>query len=119
MSEMTTIERDTKGRFLTGGRPGPGRAKGSRNKLATDFLDAFADDFEKHGAAVIAQVRVEKPDVWLKIAADLLPKQAQLDVTGSIEVGNFAQRFREAVELLGNAPPRMKTIEHDHARKQR
>jgi hypothetical protein len=38
MSETTTIERDTKGRFLRGTRPGPGRSLGSRNKLTESFV---------------------------------------------------------------------------------
>jgi hypothetical protein len=52
MSEITDSGRDAQsGRFLSGCKPGPGRAKGSRNRLAENFLAAFADDFEKHGAA--------------------------------------------------------------------
>ena len=45
-----------KGRQKTGGR-----AKGARNKLSQAFLEAFAADFEKHGAEVIRIVRMEKP----------------------------------------------------------
>ena len=45
-----------KGKPKTGGR-----AKGARNKLSVAFLEAFAADFEEHGAEVIKIVRVEKP----------------------------------------------------------
>jgi hypothetical protein len=105
----TTIiaERDGKGRFLTGGKPGPGRKKGSRNRHTENFLAAFADDFEKHGASVIEQVRVEKPDAYLRIAADLLPRN--LDVHTSVDVGvdvtNVLGSFRAAIAALGNPMP--------------
>jgi hypothetical protein len=107
MSETSTVEgRDSKsGRFLSGCKPGPGRAKGSRNRLASDFLAAFADDFEKHGAAVIAKVRDEKPDVYLRVAADLLPRDLNVNLDVAVDVANFAERFRAAYELLGNPEP--------------
>src|SRR5438270_8314540 len=53
-----------KGRAKTGGR-----AKGARNKLSQAFLEAFAADFEEHGAEVIRIVRMEKPHEYLKTAA--------------------------------------------------
>ena len=40
-----------------------GRPRGSRNKLAQDFVAALCADFEQHGTEVIAKVRKEKPDV--------------------------------------------------------
>lgn len=80
MSEIIE-QRDVKGRFLIGGKAGPGRPRGARNKLAEHFIASFAADFEQHGPRVIAQVRAENPAIWLKIAGDLLPREAaaQLD----------------------------------------
>jgi hypothetical protein len=86
MSDVVNIERDVKGRFLSGGKAGPGRPVGSRNRHTENFLREFADDFERHGAAVIAKVREEKPDVYLRIAADLLPREATLDVSVDVDV---------------------------------
>src|SRR5262245_36762420 len=38
-------------------KPGnPGRPKGSRNKLGEAFIQALAEDFERHGAEVIERV---------------------------------------------------------------
>jgi hypothetical protein len=74
------------GRFISGGKPGPGRPKGSRNRHTENFLREFADDFELHGRAVIAKVRSEKPEVYLRIAADLLPREATLDVDVSVDI---------------------------------
>jgi hypothetical protein len=56
-----------------------GRAKGSRNKINQDYIDAFCREFEKHGEAVFAEVRKKMPHVWLKLAAELLPKQVQVE----------------------------------------
>jgi hypothetical protein len=90
MSETGAVNdyRDAKsGRFVTGHKQaGPGRPKGSRNRHTENFLREFADDFERHGAAVIAKVREEKPDVYLRIAADLLPREATLDVDVSVDI---------------------------------
>jgi hypothetical protein len=44
-------------------KPGnPGRPKGSRNKFGEAFIQALADDFERHGTEVIERVRIEKPE---------------------------------------------------------
>lgn len=71
-------EQGTDGRFLSG-NSGGGRPKGSRNKIGEDFLKAMAADFEEHGAAVIAKVRETKPEVYLRVVADILPKELTLN----------------------------------------
>ena len=38
-----------------------GRVKGSRNKINQAYIDAFCEEFEKHGAAVFARVRKKMP----------------------------------------------------------
>src|SRR5215831_11791933 len=67
-----TIERNVKGQFLRGHKQvSPGRPKGARDRHSRNLLTAFADDFEKHGVALIAKVREEQPAVYLKLAVDL------------------------------------------------
>src|SRR5262245_22102880 len=62
-------------------KPGkPGRPKGSRNKLGEEFICALAEDFAKHGPEVIAKVRQDKPEAYLKVVASLLPKDINLNV---------------------------------------
>jgi hypothetical protein len=46
--------RDPRGRWMTGN---PERPVGSRNRLATEVLDAFLADFRVHGAAALVRVR--------------------------------------------------------------
>jgi hypothetical protein len=63
-------------------KPGQGgRRKGARNKLGEDFIQALADDFERHGAEVIERVRVQSPAVYLRVVASLLPRDVNLSVS--------------------------------------
>ena len=57
-----------------------GRPKSSRNKLTEDFLSAMADDFEQHGKAAIVTVRTEDPAKYLSVVAQLVPKEADINV---------------------------------------
>ncbi|WP_042777811.1 hypothetical protein [Sinorhizobium fredii] len=62
-------------------KPGnPGRPKGSRNKLGEAFLEAMHADFEEHGTEVIARVRADKPDQYLKVIASILPKDLNVNI---------------------------------------
>jgi dihydropteroate synthase len=56
----------------------------------------FAGDFERHGVGAIGKVRAEKRDVYLRIAADLLPKEATRDVIVDVvhDVSNMLEAFR-------------------------
>jgi hypothetical protein len=106
MSEISTPDdRDEHGRFLAGHKGG-GRPKGARDRHSRNFLNAFADDFEKHGPATIAKVREERPDAYLRIAADLLPKTAEIDVDVNVlhEVSSALEAFRVLAELTGADP---------------
>jgi hypothetical protein len=68
----------TRGSVLSAGRP-----KGARNKHSESFINAFAQDFEQHGAAVIEKVRKDRPQDYLKVAAALLPKQMEVKTAGT------------------------------------
>lgn len=50
------------------------RPKRPRKTLVDDFAAALRADFRAHGAGVIAAVRAEKPDQYLKVVLTLLPK---------------------------------------------
>jgi len=56
-----------------------GRQKGSRNKINQAYIDAFCREFEQHGPEVFAKVRKKMPHVWLRLAAELQPKQMQVE----------------------------------------
>jgi hypothetical protein len=44
------------------------------------FLEALEADFNKSGAQAIALVREKKPEVYMRVVADLLPKEANINV---------------------------------------
>jgi hypothetical protein len=79
-----------------------GRPRSARSRHSENFLATFASDFEAHGPQVIEKVRTEMPHVYLKIAADLLPKQSELDI--NIDVLHRATTQLEAFRMLRDAP---------------
>ena len=66
-------------------KAGPGRPKGSRNKLSEDFVSALADDFKQFGKEAICLVREEKPDSYLNVIAKLVPKELIVTEKASLE----------------------------------
>jgi hypothetical protein len=77
--------REKKLRNLVPFKPGEsgnpkGRPKGARNRLGTQFLEALEADFNQFGSQAIALVREKKPDVYMRVVADLLPKEANINV---------------------------------------
>jgi hypothetical protein len=104
---MTQSDRDAKtGQFVTGSKGGPGRRPGSKNRITEEFLRMFAADVHEHGADVIERVRIEKPEIYLRVWADLLPRKTELDVNIDIlgDVSNALEAFRVAADLLGADP---------------
>jgi hypothetical protein len=106
--------RDRGGRFVIGGKPGPGRPAGARSKLGQAFLEDLRDAWNEHGKEALRRCATEEPSQFCRIISNLLPRDIDINLTGSIDVADFATRFRTAVELLGNEPPqpKMRTIEH-------
>ena len=68
------------GLFLKGKKGGPGRPKGSKNKLGEQLLLELQQDFEKHGKSAIVEMRTEKPAEYVKALISLLPKDVNLNV---------------------------------------
>lgn len=64
--------------FKKGNPGGPGRPKGSRDKLSFDFIEALAKSFDEHGAEVIDRIREERPDVYIGTIGKLMPKLLEL-----------------------------------------
>jgi hypothetical protein len=81
-----------------------GRPKGSRNKLSEDFVAALYNDFREHGSAAIAACRAEKPDVYVRVIAGILPKDVQLKVQ-SLDDLTDDQLMRKLAALTEMAKP--------------
>ncbi len=55
-----------------------GRPKGSRNKLSEDFVTVLYDDFREHGRYAVIAVREKDPSTYIKVIAQLLPKEVTM-----------------------------------------
>ena len=96
-------ERDPKtGAFLKGKKGGPGRPKGNRNKLGEAFLADMHDDWLVNGVDVIQRVREEKPDVYLKTVASILPRDMNLNINPLEEADDaeLIQRLRDLESVI-------------------
>ena len=85
-------------------KPGnAGRPRGSRNKLGEAFVAALHEDFQEHGTQVIETVRLEKPDVYLKVIAQVIPAEFTInkDSFGDITDEQLAIILAAARSALG------------------
>ena len=56
---------------------------GSRQKISERFIDLLAKDFEAHGETAIVNLREQKPDAYIRVVADLVPRDVNLNVDPS------------------------------------
>src|SRR5262249_25522106 len=81
--------RSTCGRVVTGNKFGcAGRPLGSKVRLSEKFLSELGKNFNKHGAKVIQQVRKNSPEIYLRVIAQLVPKEmlTRLEVSAEVEM---------------------------------
>jgi hypothetical protein len=89
------------GRFLKGNNGGPGRQKGSRNKLAEDFISDLYASWQKNGAAAIERMLVKRPAEYVKVVASILPKQ--LEIKDNVFDGMNDERLALLIHEAGEA----------------
>ena len=82
---------------------GTATTKRTKKTLGDDFLDAVRADFRAHGAGVIAAVRADKPDQYLKIVQSVLPKDlhVSLDHLETLSDDEIRRRIRGLEAVLG------------------
>jgi hypothetical protein len=61
--------RNANGQFKLGDIGGPGRPRGSRNRLSEQFIADLQADWEQHGSKVIEMVRRTDPAAYLRTVA--------------------------------------------------
>ncbi|TWI15761.1 hypothetical protein IQ26_07775 [Mesorhizobium tianshanense] len=76
-----------------------GRPRRTKKTLADGFLEAIRADFRAHGAGVIAEVRTEKPDQYLKIVLSVLPKDLHLNINRWGDWGLARAKLRAAAPV--------------------
>ena len=73
--ESSSTSRDDHGRFVNGGKAGPGRPRGSRNKLGEEFLDDLIAEWRANGKNALALCAAREPTQFVKIVSNILPKE--------------------------------------------
>src|SRR5262245_45856373 len=79
----------TTGQFLLGHKGTGGRPPGSRNKLGEKFIEDVHAKWRKHGKQVLDEVIKTDPVAFLRVVAQILPKE--LDATLNVNIGLFAE----------------------------
>jgi hypothetical protein len=111
MSDATDIaESNRGGRFVNGGKPGPGRPRGARSRLGSAFLEDLSSVWETHGKQALIDCAENEPSQFVRVLAGLMPRDVNINAT--LGVTTFATNFRHALEMLGNEPalPRRKAM---------
>ena len=74
------------GQFLKGTAPGPGRPKGSKDRLNVQVIETLEKLWASRGAEIIDQLAAEKPEVVASLIARLIPQElATQAITGDDE----------------------------------
>lgn len=87
------------GRFLPGNSGNGGRQRGSRSKLAEQFIADLHDEWEVSGATALKRVAQSDPVAFVKIAASILPAKIDTTLTINAELFQEIADFREAWKL--------------------
>src|SRR5215471_899688 len=72
-------QRDEGGRFLMGNIGGPGRPKGSRNKLAQQFIEDCYASWQVQGAGALDRMATESPAKYCALMANLIPQHFKVE----------------------------------------
>ena len=71
------------GQFLKGTKAGPGRPKGSKDRLNVQVINTLEKLWASRGAEIMDQLAAEKPEVLASLVARLIPQQlAEQAITG-------------------------------------
>ena len=98
------------GQFLKGTAPGPGRPKGSKDRLNVQVIDTLERLWASRGAEIMDQLAAEKPEVLASLVSRLIPQQLAAEaITGEADKvqGNQEVTVRVITEQKQDVlPPR-------------
>jgi hypothetical protein len=83
-----------------------GRPKGSRNKLAEDFLADAYQQWQQHGSQALETMAKTEPAKFCQMVANLLPKEAVLQ-------DERVQISEIKLVIINAAQTQTRTIDHD------
>jgi hypothetical protein len=83
-----------------------GRPKGSRNKLAEDFLSDAYEQWQLHGSTALETMAKTEPAKFCQMVANLLPKEAVLQ-------DERVQISEIKLVIINAAQSQTRTIEYD------
>jgi hypothetical protein len=78
-----------------------GRPKGARNKLSEAFVADVYENWLANGADTLEQVRVDKPDVYVRVVASILPQQLNVTVSDLDELSD--EQLDQRINALARA----------------
>ena len=96
--------------FQRGKPGGPGRPRGSRNKISAAFIEALSLEWEQSGAAALKVMSKEEPGNFVKVVAALLPKEFEItdsrlnelsDEELDVLINQLRGKLRIAIEDVG------------------
>jgi Family of unknown function (DUF5681) len=76
-----------------------GRPKGSRNKLSEEFVAEIYADWCEHGAAALQTVKENRPEVYVKVVASLLPREVHAEITGPTHEDRVTELMERLAQL--------------------
>jgi Family of unknown function (DUF5681) len=86
-----------------------GRPRGSRNKLAENFLADAYQQWQLHGSTALETMAKTEPAKFCQMVANLLPKEAVLQ-------DEHVQISEIKLVIIDAAQPQARIIEHDDAK---
>jgi hypothetical protein len=107
MEENLETQRDAKGHFVTGHIGGPGRPKGSRNRLTEQFISDLCHEWELSGAAALKEIAKTSPVDYVRVVAALVPHKVDLaalsvNIDLLAEQTSFAAAYKLARSIIGS-----------------
>ena len=104
----TELERNPEnGQFVVGHSGMGGRPKGNRNKLGEAFVADLFEEWQRSGANALARVAKDDPTAFVRVVAQILPKEIDASLTVEhvqlfAECRDYAAAFKKASEIIGS-----------------